>query len=200
MIRINQLSKLGCGPYYQADVPKSIGTSFVAIDSDDSLSSPEPIAVTGPWRLSVGEGQPVSPQTPLTLELDRLVPWRDLSELKNYAGRATYETAVDVPMEFMSSNRAVLLELGEVYEVAGVAINGRDTGIAWAPPFRLEITGAIKPGRNTLRIEVANLLKNHLSPGDCARPSGLLGPVYLRPGNPSLDGYGHSLQGTAEIP
>lgn len=151
-------------------------------NNDDRIPTLAPIAVTGPWRLSVRDGQPVSPQAPLTLQLDRLVSWRTLSELKHYAGRATYETEVDVPKEFPRSNGAVFLELGEVYEVARVTINGRDAGIAWVPPFRVEITGLLKPGCNTLHIEVANLLKNYLSTGDYDHPSGLLGPVHLRPG------------------
>jgi hypothetical protein len=148
-------------------------------DADDSLTPPAPIAVTGPWRLSVRDGQPVRPQAPLTLQLNRLVSWRTLSELEHYAGRATYETDLVVPKEFLRSHGAVFLALGEVYEVARVTINGGDAGIAWVPPFRVEVTGILKPGRNTLHIEVANLLKNHLSPGDYERPSGLLGPVRL---------------------
>ncbi|MBM3861985.1 MAG: hypothetical protein FJ395_20365 [Verrucomicrobia bacterium] len=149
-------------------------------DTDDSIPPPAPIAVTGPWRLSVRDGQPVSPQAPLTLQLDRLVSWRTLSELKHYAGRATYETDLVVPKEFLRSGYALFLELGEVYEVARITINGRDAGIAWVPPFRVEVTGFLKPGRNTLRVELANLLKNHLSPNNYDRPSGLLGPVRLR--------------------
>lgn len=150
-------------------------------DNVESLTPPEPVPVIGPWRLSVRDGQPVSPLAPLTLQLDRLVPWRTLSELKHYAGRATYERVVDVPKEFLHSDCAVFLELGEVHEVARVTVNGRDAGIAWVPPFRLEVTGLLNAGSNSLQIEVANLLKNHLSPAGFDGPSGLLGPVTLRP-------------------
>jgi hypothetical protein len=150
-------------------------------DTDDSVPPPAPVDVTGPWRLSVREGQAVSPQAPLTLQLDHLVSWRALPELKHYAGRATYDTNVDVPMEFLRSDFAVFLELHGLYEVARVTMNGHDAGIAWVPPFRTEVTGLLRPGRNILHIEVANLLKNHLSPGDYDRPSGLLGPVRLVP-------------------
>ena len=74
------------------------------------------------------------------------------------------------------------LELGDVYELARVWLNGHEIGTTWSPPFQLETTGRLKRGRNTLRIEVPNVLKNHLEAGDdYRRPSGLLGPVQLVP-------------------
>lgn len=145
-----------------------------------ALPSPQPIA--GPWTLSVATNQAVSPQAPLTLTLPRLVSWRDIPELQRYAGRATYSTDVDVAPEWLRPEITVALELGEVFELARVVVNGHEIGIAWAPPFHLDITRALRPGRNAVAIEVPNLLKNHLESGDSyRRPSGLLGPVSLVP-------------------
>jgi hypothetical protein len=145
-------------------------------------SLPPPRPVSGPWKLSVTANQAVSPQAPLTLTLNRLVSWRELPELRRYAGRATYSTEVEVPPEWLRPEITVALELGEVFELARVAVNGHEVGIAWTPPFRLDITAALTPGRNLLEIEVPNLLKNHLESGDGYwRPSGLLGPVHLVP-------------------
>jgi hypothetical protein len=69
----------------------------------------------------------------------------------------------------------------------------------WNPPFRVNITGVVKPGHNTLEIRVANLWPNRMI-GDAALPpaerftwssfepftkdsalpkSGLIGPVIL---------------------
>ena len=83
--------------------------------------------------------------------------------------------------------------------MAQVKLNGRDLGILWKPPFRADVTGALRPGANTLEIRVANLWPNRLI-GDAALPaserftwsswhpftkdtpllkSGLLGPVRL---------------------
>ena len=51
-----------------------------------------------------------------------------------------------------------------------------------SPPFRVDVSEAIQPGRNELRVGVANLLKNRLESSDnYRRPSGLLGPVQLIP-------------------
>jgi hypothetical protein len=82
----------------------------------------------------------------------------------------------------LASNVAWHLDLGDVFELARVTINDRDAGTAWRHPFRVDATGLLKTGRNSLRVEVPNLLKNHLETGDSyQRPSGLLGPVVLRP-------------------
>jgi hypothetical protein len=147
-----------------------------------AVSLPTPLALPGPWQLSVSATQAVSPQAPLSLRLDRLVSWRALPELRHYAGSATYTADVVVPPGCLATNIGWTLDLGEVFEVARVTINDRDAGTAWRYPFCLDVTGLLKADRNSLRIEVPNLLKNHLEKSDSyQRPSGLLGPVVLRP-------------------
>lgn len=147
-----------------------------------AVTLPPPLALNGPWQLSVSATQAVSPQAALTLPLDRLVSWRALPELRHYAGTATYATKFTVPPEFLNGDFALFLDLGEVYELARVTINGHGAGTAWTPPFRVEVMRLLKTGRNTLHIEVPNLLKNHLEKDDTyRRPSGLLGPVTLVP-------------------
>ena len=70
----------------------------------------------------------------------------------------------------------------------------------WLPPYPLDITAAVKPGANTLEVDVVNTWNNRRA-GDAARPverrftsitaatvtkdtplipAGLVGPVYLR--------------------
>ena len=80
-------------------------------------------------------------------------------------------------------------------------MNGKNLGVVWTPPFRVEVTEALKPDGNMLEIDVVNLWPNRLI-GDAALPpekrltrtnvdvykkdsplleSGLLGPVTLQP-------------------
>lgn len=75
------------------------------------------------------------------------------------------------------------LDLGEVYETARVWLNGEETGIVISPPYRFNVDGLLKKGKNSLRIEVTNTLVNRqrdfMSCSMPAEPSGILGPVLL---------------------
>jgi hypothetical protein len=93
----------------------------------------------------------------------------------------------------------MVLDLGSVKNIAEVTVNGKSAGVLWTPPFQADVTGALKPGSNTLEIKVTNLWPNRLigdlQPNvtkkytwtslDVLRadspllPSGLLGPVRV---------------------
>jgi hypothetical protein len=67
-----------------------------------------------------------------------------------------------------------------------VPVNGRSAGIRAWRPYRFDLTGALKPGRNTIQVKVANTLANHGLIGTAwkyiyedTEVSGLLGPVRL---------------------
>ena len=45
-------------------------------------------------------------------------------------------------------------------------MNGKDCGIAWTAPYEVEITGALKKGKNTIEIEVVNTWHNALRGAD----------------------------------
>ena len=62
-----------------------------------------------------------------------------------------------------------MLDLGEVKNIADVWLNGRHLGILWKPPFRVDIDKVVKPGKNTLKIELTNLWRNRLI-GDANLP------------------------------
>jgi len=56
--------------------------------------------------------------------------------------------------------------------IAELEVNGKNLGILWKPPFAADITGAIQPGKNTVKIRVTNLWPNRLIgdehlPADC---------------------------------
>jgi len=77
----------------------------------------------------------------------------------------------------------MLLDLGEVYEIASVRLNGRDAGVRISPPYYLNITGMGQEGSNILEIEVTNTLAKKIhdvfSRAMVQEPSGLLGPVRI---------------------
>ena len=71
----------------------------------------------------------------------------------------------------MSGNR-YFLDLGRVEVMAEVRLNGVDLSVLWKPPFRVDVTRALQPGRNRLEVKVTNLWPNRLIgderyPDDC---------------------------------
>ena len=103
---------------------------------------------------------------------------------------------------------AAILDLGDVREIADVWVNGKRAGVAWKRPFRVDVSGLLRPGRNTLRVVVTNLWINMIlgtPPPDYRQikakfgerfpepsewksavplPSGLLGPTRILVDNP----------------
>lgn len=117
--------------------------------------------------------------------------------IRYFSGVATYKTTFSLPRRKQLLPR-YSLNLGAVGDLAQVLVNGQAVGTAWHTPYRLDITKAVKPGRNTLEVRVANLWVNRLigdaQPGAVKvastplsayradaplRPSGLIGPVSV---------------------
>lgn len=112
-----------------------------------------------------------------------------------FSGTAVYALHFNVP----DPVPARVLDLGEVWSMAQVTVNGQVFMPLWKPPYQVDITGALKAGDNELEIEVANtwvnriigdlnlpaadrktwLTQNPYKKHSPLRPAGLLGPVRL---------------------
>ncbi len=88
------------------------------------------------------------------------------SGVKYFSGTATYRTTVDVTR---SLGERIFLTLTDVREICSVRVNGNAVGTIWAMPYRLDVTDALRDGRNRLELEVTNLWPNRII-GD-AQPS-----------------------------
>ena len=86
-----------------------------------------------------------------------------------YAGTATLSAEIDTP-SLSGHERAYLTLPCLDAAVASVRVNGTELGtIAWHP-LEIDITTAIRPGRNRIEMELAGTLRNLLGPHH--RPSG----------------------------
>jgi len=100
----------------------------------------------------------------------RLQSWTDSAEagIRSFSGIATYRKTFEVPAT-LASRRRLFLQLGDLAEIAEVTLNGKRLGVVWLPPFRIEVSDAVRAGRNRLEIRVANLWANRLN-ADSLRP------------------------------
>jgi hypothetical protein len=176
--------------------PPTPGASPSLIYADKTGTAPA-LAIEGPWKLAF----PGTFGAPESFQFYTLKSWTesDLPAVRYFSGVVAYEKTVEVPAEMLTGARRLTLDLGDVKEVASVHVNGSRVGTVWTPPYRVDITGALAAGTNTLRVEVANLLANRII-GDLAQPgagsftrsnmnafkadsplhaSGLLGPVRI---------------------
>ncbi len=99
---------------------------------------------------------------PEKIAFDILQDWTKRPEpgIRYYSGTAVYRKVFDVP-ERRTLN-PVFLSLGTVHDMARVKLNGKELGVVWCAPWRVEIGGAVKAGENRLEIEVVNRWANRM--------------------------------------
>ena len=123
--------------------------------------------LAGPWRVAF-DPKWGGPESAVFETLD---DWSKRPEegIRYYSGTATYRKGFDLPETLRQPGRRLYLDLGRIKHVASVRLNGKDLGVVWAAPWRVEITGAVKASDNALEIDVVNLWPNRLI-GDAKLP------------------------------
>lgn len=137
---------------------------------------------------------------PAQIHLEELL---DLSKsandsIKYFSGNMLYTTTFNFDSP-LSKDEKVYLDLGEVNKLAKVWINEQYVGGAWTMPYSVDISSALKEGKNTLRIDVVNTWVNRMIgdknlpkelretwagindylPDSPLQKTGLIGPVKL---------------------
>lgn len=174
-----------------------------------SDGSTMPVAAkTLPGVTEIGSGWTVrfDPQWGMKepVKFEKLCSWTDFSDplIRYYSGKAVYENHFELDRAQIR-NRKILLDLGNVQDVAVVRVNGHEFPVSWSAPYEVDITGCVRTGRNEVSVDVVNLWPNRLI-GDGKLPpeermtqsnvskydapdadrflrvSGLLGPVRIK--------------------
>ena len=119
---------------------------------------PAPIAIDGPWDVTF----PPNLGAPASAVFPKLMSYTDSDDsgIRYFSGTSTYKKSFDLPAQF--ANAPLLLDLGDVMVNARVFVNGHDCGILWKSPYRVNVTGLLKEGKNDLTIEVTNRWINRL--------------------------------------
>jgi hypothetical protein len=71
--------------------------------------------------------------------------------------------------ESLAGQKSLFLQLGDLAEIAEVTLNGKRLGLVWLPPYRIDVSGVLRAGKNKLEVKVANLWANRLN-GDSLLP------------------------------
>ena len=83
------------------------------------------------------------------------------NRIRYFSGHARYTTTLKLKSKDMSKGRT-WLSFPKVRDIAHVWVNGHDCGLAWTAPYQVDITKAVKKGKNKIEIEVVNTWHNAL--------------------------------------
>jgi hypothetical protein len=145
----------------------------------DDTSPPEPSEwqpIDGPWQVAFADEPPHPVRLPHV--------WEEQPERRHFSGAATYTATFE--LDDVAGGARVLVNFGDsrvvgsdrtgqlgrsyrasvagpVGEIAQVRLNGADCGIAWAPPYQLDVSTAARSGRNDIEVTVSNTAANALA-------------------------------------
>ena len=153
--------------------------------------------VDGPWQVAFQPGR----GAPASITLDKLISWSDSDDkgVKYFSGEGTYTKTIQASADWFKPGATLWIDLGDVKNLAEVTVNGKSLGQVWHAPYRVDATGALKPGANEIQVKVVNAWVNRLigdqQPDVTTKytftdvkpykanspllPSGLLGPVEI---------------------
>jgi hypothetical protein len=180
------------------------GTVFVVFRKPTSetthtlpaVSESRVATMDGPWTVAFQPDR----GAPASITLNTLTSWTDNSDtgVKYFSGAGTYTKTIQADASWFAKGEDLYLDLGDVKNLAEVKVNGKDLGVTWHAPYRVNVTDVLKPGPNQVEIKVVNAWVNRiigdLQPGATKytftvvesykadsplMPSGLLGPVTV---------------------
>jgi hypothetical protein len=158
------------------------GSGFVVFAGDAASVAPAAAAASrtlsldGPWEMTVGDGA-------ARRTVERLESWTLSADTRYFSGVVHYDRTFELDASGADPHRTAAVDFGEgtavapgalghgirawldgpVREVAVVWVNGTRAGSVWCPPYDVDVTGLLRPGRNTVRIDVANTAANEMA-------------------------------------
>ena len=161
------------------------GAQLLVFTSETLPAAPTADAVTAPidlskdWDVTFKNASPEADPAPQ--HFTTLHDWSNDAGLKYFSGTATYVKTINVPPALAAGPVALSLGAGHAAQVIGggqgmraefqgpigdaavVTVNGHRAGALWCPPYRVDVTGLLQPGTNTISIQVANRAVNFMA-------------------------------------
>jgi hypothetical protein len=118
--------------------------------SSGKINFPEAVQlteITSPWEVQF-DAEMRGPEQPVVF--DKLTDWTSRPEesIKYYSGTAIYRNTFELAKR--PAAERIFLNLGDVKVMAKVKVNGTDVGGVWTAPWQLDITDALKAGKNSV--------------------------------------------------
>ena len=98
------------------------------------------------------------------IPFNELIDWKDHENenIKYYSGTAIYRKHFNFNNQKLEKKERYILDLGTVSIAAEILLNGKNLGVLWKAPFKVDITEHLKKGENKLEIKVTNQWTNRL--------------------------------------
>lgn len=139
---------------------------------------PPPVDLSRGWTVAFGGSA-------ARVSMDSLQSWTDAEATRFFSGVAIYRKEFDLPAPMLQPGVRLYVDFGEtkpipegtvtngmqawldapLRDAAVIFVNGERAGSVWCPPYALDVTRLLKPGRNELRIDVANTAMNYMAGG-----------------------------------
>lgn len=140
--------------------------------SEETLNLPEKWAVSFADSLSY-------PEFKENVPADTLCCVQEISGWEKKAGTLRFEGSIRMDEAVHAE-----LDLGEVFEIAEVFVNGISAGVRLCKPYRFDLKDLLVQGENQIKIEVTNCLgtalRDPISHYLMIEPFGIEGPVTLK--------------------
>ncbi len=148
------------GKYYLCLGPAE--SRFFVFDKDKKGSSWKPlpyegtdiVTIPGPWNLELIHCR--NEEIELT-KLETLQDLKDIPEYAHFSGTVIYRKNI-----FLNEDLASYMNLGQVYNISRVIINGKDAGIKWYGNHIYDIAAYVKEGENDIEIHIITLMGNYM--------------------------------------
>jgi hypothetical protein len=189
--RIRKLAAAGApGPEEPPDLEMAAGEkptllfwrdgSYTLSDNSGGSSTQQiaglsrPMEIRGSWKVTF----PPNLGAPPSIVLPALTSLHKHAQpgVKYFSGTATYTKRFNVSANATAGGKRLFLDLGRVEVIAEIKLNGKDLGIVWKPPYRVDITDAVRAGSNDLEVKVTNLWPNRLIGDEQLPPENEYGP------------------------
>jgi len=155
------------GVQFEINLPAH-GSVFVVFNKEDRKKLPAFAdnkgtatisEISGPWTVTF----PPNWGAPPSVVFDRLISWTESDDpgIKYFSGTAVYQNTFKLTA--VQDRKDLILDLGDVRDVAEVFINGKSAGILWKKPYRVDISKCVRRGTNELKVEVVNMWINRLT-------------------------------------